>query len=255
MCQTCGLPNFNYETVPLARTGFSTRLIKLHPARTFTADIVLDLVVNDDPEADFEAVSWCWGRDKWNRLLRIRGDSGDRCLRAPDNLEIALRRLRLVDRYRVLWLDAVCIDQVNTVEKNRQVPMMAEIYGKAKRVCVWLGEGDEMSSKAIRFIQNDLLDLQKFDQLCRDDAYGDQWIALIQFMEQPWVSYSLVAYSLESQPQHSPYTAHSLVDAGLSKKSPSLTKKPPSWYVDKTPSTGHLSQWRLCSSIGHCRDR
>ncbi|KAH7129649.1 heterokaryon incompatibility, partial [Dactylonectria estremocensis] len=73
-------------------------------------------------------------------------------------------------------------------EKSRQVPMMLEIYGKAQRVCVWLGEGDETSKKAIRFIHNDLLDLKKFDQLCRNDQYGDQWIALIQFMEQPWFS-------------------------------------------------------------------
>jgi hypothetical protein len=188
MCPTCGLPDFSYETIPLARTGFSTRLIKLHPARTFDADIVLDLILNNDPKLEFEAVSWCWGRENWNQLLRVRGVSGDNCLKMPKNLEVALRRLRLVDNYRVLWVDAVCIDQVSTAEKSRQVPMMSEIYGKAKRVCVWLGESDETSKKAIRFIQNDLLDLKKFDQLCRDDDYGDQWIALIQFMEKPWVS-------------------------------------------------------------------
>lgn len=190
MCQTCGLPNFSYDTVPLARTGFSTRLIKLHPARTFNADIVLDLILNNDPKVEFEAVSWCWGRDRWNHLLRVRADTGDKCLKVPENLEVALRRLRLGDRYRILWVDAVCIDQVSSVEKSRQVPMMSEIYGKAKRVCVWLGEGDEASKKAIRFIREELLDLKKFDQLCQDDEYGDQWIALIQFMEQPWVSFT-----------------------------------------------------------------
>ncbi|KAH7245047.1 hypothetical protein BKA59DRAFT_555096 [Fusarium tricinctum] len=166
-CQTCGLPNFSYASIPLAPTGFSTRLIKLHPARALEADIVLDVILNNNPKVDFEAVSWCWGRDKWNNLLRVRGDEGDTCLKVPGNLEVLLRRLRLIDRYRILWVDGICIDQ---------------------RVCVWLGEGDETSRKAIRFIHNDLLDLKKFDQLCRDDKYGDQWIALIQFMEQPWFS-------------------------------------------------------------------
>jgi hypothetical protein len=189
MCQACGLPNFSYDTIPLARTGFSTRLIKLHPARAYEADIVADLILNNDPKFEFEALSWCWGRDKWNRMIRVRGENGDRCIKVPENLEVALRRLRLVDRYRVLWVDAICIDQVSTVEKSRQVPMMSEIYGKAHRVCVWLREGDDTSKKAIRFIHNDLLDLKKFDQLCRDDEYGDKWIALIQFMEQPWVSH------------------------------------------------------------------
>lgn len=195
MCQTCGLASFNFDALPLARTGFSTRLIKLHPARAFAADIVVDLVLLSGElhpgETEFEAVSWCWGRDKWNHVVRVRGDSGDNCLKIPSNLDAALRRLRLVDNYRVLWIDAVCIDQRSSIEKSRQVPMMADIYGMARRVCVWLGEGDESTGKAIEFMRSELSDLNRFDKLCRDEAYGDCWIALIQFMEQPWVCHFL----------------------------------------------------------------
>jgi len=38
-----------------------------------------------------------------------------------------------------------------THEKNHQVEMMADIYGSAERVCIWLGEGDNSSRMALRF--------------------------------------------------------------------------------------------------------
>jgi hypothetical protein len=38
-----------------------------------------------------------------------------------------------------LWIDAVCIDQLNTMEKNHQVSMMGDIYSQAAKVLVWLG--------------------------------------------------------------------------------------------------------------------
>ena len=45
-----------------------------------------------------------------------------------------------------LWIDAVCIDQDMTdslkVEKNAQVQLMAQIYSKAIKVLVWLGDDE-----------------------------------------------------------------------------------------------------------------
>ena len=40
------------------------------------------------------------------------------------------------------WIDAICIDQTNFVEKGQQVRIMGEIYTGAKRVILWLGKGD-----------------------------------------------------------------------------------------------------------------
>jgi len=40
---------------------------------------------------------------------------------------------------RVLWIDAICIDQADVEERNRQVELMAYIFGRAKKVIVWLG--------------------------------------------------------------------------------------------------------------------
>ncbi len=48
--------------------------------------------------------------------------------------------MRKTDTTRTLWVDAVCINQDDVVEKNHQVHLMKDIYGGATRVLVWLGE-------------------------------------------------------------------------------------------------------------------
>ena len=49
-----------------------------------------------------------------------------------------------------LWIDAICINQGNPSERNHQVRLMADIYGKAFRVIVWLGRAYEQSDDAMR---------------------------------------------------------------------------------------------------------
>ncbi|KAK8076679.1 hypothetical protein PG994_003951 [Apiospora phragmitis] len=78
-----------------------------------------------------------------------------------DNLVAALRRLRPLPssssqaraRARVLWVDAVCIDQDNTAEKSAQIPLMARLYRSARYVLAWLGEPTEPMEAAILWAQ------------------------------------------------------------------------------------------------------
>ena len=58
----------------------------------------------------------------------------------------ALLQLRLPDKVRYLWIDALCINQVDKKEKALQVGYMRTIYERASRVIVWLGEDDNMRS-------------------------------------------------------------------------------------------------------------
>lgn len=39
----------------------------------------------------------------------------------------------------LLWIDAICIDQDNILEKNHQVQQMGRIYSSSKLVLIWLG--------------------------------------------------------------------------------------------------------------------
>lgn len=57
------------------------------------------------------------------------------------NCAAALHRMRLHDRDLMVWVDAICIDQGNHVERNHQVGLMTEVYSCAEQVFVYLGDG------------------------------------------------------------------------------------------------------------------
>jgi hypothetical protein len=40
---------------------------------------------------------------------------------------------------KLLWIDALCIDQENVIERNHQVQQMGEIFSRASNVLAWLG--------------------------------------------------------------------------------------------------------------------
>src|SRR6185295_17431322 len=58
------------------------------------------------------------------------------------NLHDALQRLRDSHHQRVLWIDAICINQDNTAEKNTQIGNMPVIFANSIHVIVWLGDED-----------------------------------------------------------------------------------------------------------------
>lgn len=68
------------------------------------------------------------------------------------NLVQALRQLRYRDEPRHLWVDALCVNQCNLLEKAVHVNMMGEIYSHAWRVIICLGDdGDNGESAKIAF--------------------------------------------------------------------------------------------------------
>ncbi|KAI4240701.1 MAG: hypothetical protein L6R42_011460, partial [Xanthoria sp. 1 TBL-2021] len=115
----------------------SIRLLQLKPASS--SDMVLQCELFDcelSAAPEYEALSYVWGNDEFPQGIQL--PSG--YLRITDSLASALRALRSSDKPRQLWVDAVCINQRDLVEKARQVSQMAKIYGKAARVLAWLGE-------------------------------------------------------------------------------------------------------------------
>ncbi|KAM0261132.1 hypothetical protein ACHAQJ_002394 [Trichoderma viride] len=69
------------------------------------------------------------------------------------NLHEGLLRLRDQMIERILWIDAICIDQGSIKERGDQIQHMAEIYCKANRVIVWLGENANNSDQALKNIR------------------------------------------------------------------------------------------------------
>jgi hypothetical protein len=73
----------------------------------------------------------------------------------PASSKAAIARMRLPDADRVLWIDALCINQEDPEERGHQVTIMGEIYSNGQQNLVYLGEGDGIIiSKALRIIEN-----------------------------------------------------------------------------------------------------
>jgi hypothetical protein len=84
----------------------------------------------------YEALSYAWGKERGiEKTVRLDG----RDVFATSNLDSALRSLRLLDTPRVLWVDALCINQNSASERSHQVSLMKEIYSQCERDLLWLG--------------------------------------------------------------------------------------------------------------------
>ncbi|EPE09672.1 ankyrin repeat and sam domain containing protein 6 [Ophiostoma piceae UAMH 11346] len=87
----------------------------------------------------FEAISYVWGTTDETAIIYCEGAP----LVITKSLHTALVHMRLADRPRVLWADAVCIDQSNQPERGGQVGQMQRIYKNATGLLVWLGPDTE----------------------------------------------------------------------------------------------------------------
>jgi hypothetical protein len=97
---------------------------------------------------DYEAISYCWESDIREKEVIVDG----MLVRVPKNLELLLRKLRHLPEASSgmgFWVDGLCIDQDNTLEKNHQVRLMQRIYSQSFATVVWLGSSVEGSNQAM----------------------------------------------------------------------------------------------------------
>lgn len=152
------MPSYHYRLLP---PGY-IRLLRLHPHQDEHAPIQCELIHYplSGPRRGthlYEALSYYWGPPEKTRTVFTEAGS----LHITENLHAALRRLRDSSLERIIWADAICINQEDAEEKGCQVQLMAEIYARASRVIVWLeettdddqlGSGSQDSYEAIQAI-------------------------------------------------------------------------------------------------------
>ncbi len=103
----------------------------------------------------FDALSYAWADetgDDSRRAIIFLGPFWDP-FKITANCSAALRRMRREDRDVTVWVDAVCIDQGNHVERNHQVGLMAKIYSSARELFVYLGEGRKELEEVVTQLQ------------------------------------------------------------------------------------------------------
>jgi hypothetical protein len=227
------LPAFPYR-----RLGTNEiRLLVLQPGKGGSAVEVEIRHTSLDQNPSYEALSYCWGEPNNTRLISLKAQNeqslgpnrthsklkNTASLSAPErwifpytlqtrslntqryqfqatsNLESALRHLRHESETRTLWIDAICIDQQDDVEKGCQVGQMDQIYKKCSRVCIWLGGAADNSDAAIDMLNMMLYGSQMtkcedgrrpFEALAVLFMNDDRWIlqfrALLKVYCRPW---------------------------------------------------------------------
>lgn len=172
---------FSYP--PLPSTGeLYIRLVRVH-AGTFDDDVRITMRPEIFAERTtslsdsarnrpiYEAISYAWDADDLKparitvaydrETANVSSTSmsshpamggRDGWLSLGSNAVSALRHFRYPDRPRDLWVDTMCIDQEDSVDKGQQVAMMGEIYARAKAVLIWLGESAQNSDLAMTCI-------------------------------------------------------------------------------------------------------
>ena len=159
----------------------------------------------------YEALSYYWGSGNASLKIKIYTQGFPGTFPVRSNLHAALNQLRLPDRPRGLWIDAICINQDDDDERSAQVSHMADIYSKATSVCVWLGEASPDSNLALNFISR-IVKLDDFDSLVADQKTPQEWAALSSLMRRPWFSRRWVVQEIALAARAILYCGNAYVD-------------------------------------------
>ncbi|KAJ8118409.1 hypothetical protein OPT61_g621 [Boeremia exigua] len=106
--------------------------------------------VSLDRPPPYLALSYTWGNVNHKVPILV----GSTYLQVTSGLEVALAHLTPEYEPLILWIDALCIDQDDEVEKTEQVQQMQQIYANATSVITWLGPAADNSDAAMHWIQH-----------------------------------------------------------------------------------------------------
>lgn len=140
--------------------------------------------VNEPPP--YEALSYVWGSAEDLQVITIDSHA----FRITQNLYTALNHLLLPDgAVRVLWIDAICINQSDLAERSQQVRLMSHIFSGATNVVAYLGGPYPGLFEAMEFLTIAAGGQQShLDRLTQSGSYNVPQVcrALISFFTQPW---------------------------------------------------------------------
>ncbi|KAM5369986.1 hypothetical protein ACJZ2D_008669 [Fusarium nematophilum] len=138
----------SYEPLP---SDHYIRLIRLNPG-VLDDPVHLSLIPTSlDSNPAFEALSYAWGDATSDpRVVHCH----EALLQVGQSLHSALVHLRHQTETRVLWADAICINQKDDEERGQQIQIMADIYSAAARTLIWLGKETSDTIHAFAAIQH-----------------------------------------------------------------------------------------------------
>ncbi|KAI0186970.1 heterokaryon incompatibility protein-domain-containing protein, partial [Xylaria flabelliformis] len=271
-----------YTYTPLNLDEPTFRLVRLFGGlgSQLQCEIVHALLTPGDV-MDYEAVSYTWGRPVLSIFfIEVHGKTIQTLTISP-NVYHMLLDLRNPGEDRMLWIDAICINQdaQDTTERNHQVQQMARIYGQAQRVVVWLGPSTHETSIAMgSFIEQQTLynkmefkpdESQAFvdlkDVQCSDNRDDPKHIGIKQIFDRPWFKRIWIIQEVANARRALIYCGKKAVSSAIFSSAPSLFNisldphcqsvldlMPGSPARSKTP-VPHRDLWTLLRQFRHAQ--
>ena len=165
---------------PLQLHASEIRLLSIHPSSSENDKIecsLATLLLHDNLK--FTALSYVWGNPDITESITVNGKQ----MNVTTNLASALRHIRATGIREILdsiWIDAICINQQNILERNHQVQIMGSIYRAATLVLSWLGPDADNSTLAMNLVHR----LGKAHQYAQSE--GDSSLSWFEDFPEIW---------------------------------------------------------------------
>ncbi|KAG4433781.1 hypothetical protein IFR05_010748 [Cadophora sp. M221] len=126
------------------------RILIIHPSQrgdTIPCDLI-SCPLKTGSNMPYAALSYTWGSTNPSKNIRVNGYE----VHIRQNLWLALGALRDETDRRTIRADAICINQSEILERNRQVSRMCDIYRSASCIAIWLGEACDDSDLVFDYL-------------------------------------------------------------------------------------------------------
>jgi hypothetical protein len=147
---------FVYQKLDPDPNEDSIRLVLIESSTNIDDPLLCSLIhVKFAEKRRYKALSYMWGTEAVKQKIFLDGAE----FYIGQNLWDALHYLRGLGNQMPFWIDAICINQLDVPERNKQLAMMKWIYFRADTVVIWLGRKYSKYQTRIKSTARDI-DLQ-----------------------------------------------------------------------------------------------
>lgn len=166
------IPSFKY--LPLNHSLPSIRLLRVSADLSCNGLIQCSVVhITTDASIPYVCLSYVWGPPAPGHTILVNGKR----LVVRQNLFhfLSLVQSAAAPDSAMYWIDAICIDQDNVLERNHQVSHMGAIYSNASCVHLWLGDTSSLAPVA-----------RICTTLAKSQIGDDEWHKVMSLKSEVW---------------------------------------------------------------------
>ncbi|KAI1422587.1 HET-domain-containing protein [Xylaria sp. FL1777] len=144
-----------YEPLPAGAFIRLLDVVDLDPASGQLVCSFSTICLDGESIPEFTAISYTWDHPATPVSSIVISNSPLSSLPLSRTLHELFEELQTRHEPKsALWIDALCIDQGNAVERAAQVALMGRVFSSARRVMVWLGSSTPETHEAFHFVNS-----------------------------------------------------------------------------------------------------